>query len=136
MSLLVLMLALPAAADGYRFPDVVLESIHDGDSFTVSLPGIHPLWGDRAAVRIAGIDAPELRGACESERTLALEARRELWALLSVARRVDLEDVGRDKYGRILARVLADRRDVAEHLIGKGLARPYDGGTKEGWCAP
>jgi endonuclease YncB( thermonuclease family) len=41
---------------------------------------------------------------------------------------------GQDRYGRTLAVVLADGRDVAEVLIGEGLAREYHGGRREGWC--
>ncbi|WP_290897841.1 thermonuclease family protein [Hoeflea sp.] len=39
-----------------------------------------------------------------------------------------------DRYGRTLACVYADGRDVAKALIAAGLARPYDGGRREGWC--
>ena len=39
-----------------------------------------------------------------------------------------------DRYGRTLAVVLADGRDVAEVLIGEGLAREYHDGRRDGWC--
>ena len=41
----------------------------------------------------------------------------------------------RDKYFRINARVIADGQDLSEMLVVKGLAIPYDGGTKtKDWC--
>jgi endonuclease YncB( thermonuclease family) len=39
-----------------------------------------------------------------------------------------------DKYRRTLAHVEVDGRDVGEILIGEGLARPYKGGKRQGWC--
>lgn len=85
-------------------------------------------------VRIAGMDAPELRGRCEAEQRLAGAASVRLQAL--VAGGVTLRETGQDRYGRMLA-VVRDRdgADVARILIREGLARPYDGrGRREGWC--
>jgi endonuclease YncB( thermonuclease family) len=39
----------------------------------------------------------------------------------------------RDQYGRTLAVVLADGRDVAEPLIATGLVRPWRGRSSN-WC--
>lgn len=40
-----------------------------------------------------------------------------------------------DKYGgRILAEVHVDGRSLADMLIERGLARPYHGGKRDGWC--
>ncbi len=52
--------------------DVV--SVYDGDTLTVNA---HP-WPQitiRTSVRVAGIDAPEIRGQCDSEKAMAREAR-------------------------------------------------------------
>ncbi len=40
----------------------------------------------------------------------------------------------RGKYFRILADVYGDDQSLSEALIQAGHARPYDGGTREGWC--
>jgi endonuclease YncB( thermonuclease family) len=130
----VVMLAGICRADGYRFADVVVESVIDGDTIRVSLPGVHPLWGDRVPVRINGIDTPEIKGQCDAERAKAIEARNQLAALLTVARRVDLEECSQEKYGRLLCRVVADRRDAGAMLVEAGLARRYEGGRRAGWC--
>jgi len=49
---------------------------------------------------------------------------------------VRLSELRADEYaGRIDARVqLADGRDLGAAMIAEGLARPYDGGKREGWC--
>jgi len=100
-------------------------SVYDGDTITID--------GER--IRILGLDTPEIgRGArCAAEARAAEEARDELHRLLRGAE-ITLRRDGTDRYGRTLAYVYADGRDVAGVLIGTGLARPYDGGRRDGWC--
>lgn len=87
-------------------------------------------------IRLRGIDAPEIRGACDSERGQALAARDALAALVG-DRPVTLSDIGPDKYfGRVVARVgTPDGRDAGGQLLAQGLARPYGGRKRDGWCA-
>ena len=45
------------------------------------------------------------------------------------------KDLKWDKYGgRILSNVYLDGYLYADMIINEQLARPYDGGKKEGWC--
>ncbi|MDY6960287.1 MAG: thermonuclease family protein [Pseudomonadota bacterium] len=98
----------------------------DGDTVAV---------GERR-IRLMGLDAPEARGAkCPREKILGVAAKLRLAALTASPERVRLEPSGRrDRYGRELARLLVDGRDVATILIGEGLAHPYSGGRRQGWC--
>ena len=51
------------------------------------------------------------------------------------AERVDLKNIERGKYFRIVADVIVDGESLADILIETGLAVPYDGGTKgKDWC--
>lgn len=86
-------------------------------------------------VRIAGIDAPERRARCRRERDLARQATARLRSLLAGGAAV-LRDVRYGKFaGRVLARVeTPEGRDVGAVLVGEGLARPYRGGRRRGWC--
>ena len=86
-------------------------------------------------VRLRGIDAPEINGACGKEREQAQAARERLVAHLA-RQPVWLTDIGRDKYfGRVVARLVDQRGDdLGERLVKEGLARPYDGGRRSGWC--
>lgn len=107
---------------------------YDGDTITVRA-WIWPRQSVETGVRLAGIDAPELRGRCEAEKQAARNARDRLHALLAQARRIELHDIELDKYGgRVLARVIADGQDMAAALVGEGHARPYAGDTRAGWC--
>lgn len=86
-------------------------------------------------VRLRGIDAPEINGACARERDQAIAARERLAALLA-RQPVWLADIGRDKYfGRVVARLIdGDGADFGERLMREGFARAYDGGRRTGWC--
>jgi endonuclease YncB( thermonuclease family) len=112
----------------------------DGDTLKVSAR----IWigqDVQTRVRLADIDAPELRGACPYERDLALRARAYLAARLESSDgrpvRVSLYDISLGKYGgRVLARVLTEKgENLGNSLLAAGLARPYGGGRRGSWCA-
>lgn len=86
-------------------------------------------------VRLMGYDTPEMRGDCARETIGAYRATYHLrWALWT-AREADLRLSGQeDRYGRALGRLSLDGQDVAGTLVDAGLARPYDGGRRAGWC--
>ena len=110
-----------------------VDRVIDGDTFEASAA----IWiGQQLTVRvrIAGIDAPELRARCDSERTRAQAARDYLTKRIEGGE-VKLMDVHDDKYGgRVDARVADLRGDVGAQMIHAGLARFYDGGHRDGWC--
>lgn len=110
--------------------------MRDGDTCTFTIPGVHPLFGEKINVRFAGIDTPEIKGDCQKEKALAMQARNLVRRMLGQARRIDLLDAERGKYFRIVARVLADGKDIGQTLLDRRLAVEYDGGTKvKEWCA-
>ena len=86
--------------------------------------------------RLMGFDTPETyRHRCASEKKLGDKATHHLKSLIAQAGDINLQDTGRfDKYQRGLARLLVDGRDVGDILIQQGLARPYEGGKRRGWC--
>ncbi len=86
--------------------------------------------------RLVNIDTPETgpRARCVAERDLGDRATRQARALISSADDVELRSTGRiDRYGRTIAFVLIDGRDLGETLIAEGLARPWRG-RREPWC--
>ena len=121
----------PAVQPGH--PAEVVRVL-DGDTFEARVhvwPGIDIT----TKVRLRGIDAPELRARCPDERSKAEAARDALAAMLEEGS-VFVTRVGLDKYG---GRVLADAgtrsvADVGAAMLAAGLARPYDGGKRQGWC--
>ena len=118
-----------------HFASVVYHTCYDGDTCMMSIPGLPELFGDHILVRLAGIDAPEMKGQCDREKHLARQARDLVRTVLSHAERISLDHPSRDKYFRIDARVIADGQDVGTLLLERGLAVPYNGGTKMArWC--
>jgi endonuclease YncB( thermonuclease family) len=85
--------------------------------------------------RLLGFDTPETRFArCDAELELGLAAKERLEELLSGGEVKVIETGKRDKYGRSLAHLTVDGRDVGDILIGEGLARPYRGERRKSWC--
>lgn len=115
-------------------PAAVLRVV-DGDTLTVRAR----IWINQdleTSVRILGIDAPELHGACEAERSRA-KAAREFLERRTENRIVVLHEITNDKYGgRVVARVITESgEDLGALLLDQGLAHVYDGrGAKEKWC--
>jgi len=106
----------------------------DGDTLLVRA---HIWIGQQVevAVRIRGIDAPELKAGCAGEHALALSAADFVRRAVS-GQTVQLSAVSGGKYfGRVLADVTtADGRALGPELVAAGLARPYDGGARQSWC--
>jgi len=107
---------------------------YDGDTCYVSAP-VLPGKLSKMSVRVLGIDTPEIKGKCEKEKELALIGRQTANQLFRAADVIEFKDLKWDKYGgRVLSNVYLDGKLYSDILIEKGLARPYDGGAKKGWC--
>lgn len=109
---------------------------YDGDTITFKISGEHPIISDSIGVRVNGVDTPEIKtkNACEKQK--AKEARDFVKERLSKAQRIDLKDVQRGKYFRIVANVIYNQKNLSEELLKNELAVPYDGGKKKkiNWC--
>jgi len=86
-------------------------------------------------IRVRGIDTPEIKGKCPGEKQLAIRARDFLNNALRSAGSVELVNIERGKYFRLVADVLVDGEPIAPVMIELGLGRAYSGGKRAGWCA-
>lgn len=134
-------LAGPALAAGDAPPDEIagpvsarVVKVRDGDTIEVEA-FVWPMQTVRVAVRLRGVDAPELRGKCPAEKAAAQAARERLAALVADGR-VELSDIAGDKYfGRVLATVSAPREpDISKRLLREGLVVAYGGERRKDWC--
>ena len=69
------------------------------------------------------------------EKKLALKGRDFANKMFRAAEKIEFANLKWDKYGgRVLVDVYLDGKLYKDEIINAGLARPYDGGTKESWC--
>lgn len=103
----------------------------DGDTFKI---------GERA-IRVVGIDTPEVDAQCPAEAEAAERATQALQTWLNRAsfRMTARIDEARDRYGRELRIVKRANPDgseerLADFMQGGGYARRYYGEWRGGWC--
>jgi len=110
-----------------------ITSIYDGDTFRCNINCFPAIIGERISIRINGIDTPEIRGSSAREKELARKAKQFAVEKLRSAKKIELKNMKRGKYFRILADVFVDGKNLGEMLIKAGHAVAYDGGTKPKW---
>lgn len=133
----ILFISSQASAAPQTYGNVVVDTvttIYDGDTFRATINKWPPIIGKNIPIRVNGIDTPEMRGGCKAEIEQARQAKKEAVAMIRAAKVVELRNIQRGKYFRIVADVYLDEKSLGDTLIGKGLALPYDGGKKEKWC--
>ena len=112
-----------------------VTSIYDGDTFRVNINSYPGIIGQKMAIRVNGIDTPELRAKCNKEKLLAREAKKLTVSTLRASKIIELRNLQRGKYFRIVADVYVDDKSLGDILIKNNLAVKYDGGTKvKNWC--
>jgi endonuclease YncB( thermonuclease family) len=110
-----------------------VDRVHDGDTFIAEISDVHPIIGKEISIRINGIDTPEITDKRPAIKELAIKARDYVQQRLLKSCVIELINVQRDKYFRLLADVYVDGVNLADELIRAGLAKPYDGKTKPEW---
>ena len=136
--LIALILCAPLSAKQRYYGDAVVSevtSIYDGDTFRANINTWHPLIGERVGIRVNGVDTPEMRGKCKREKTLARRAKQHTVALLRSGKLIELRNMQRGKYFRIVADVYIDGVNLSDSLINSGHGVPYHGKKKsKNWC--
>jgi micrococcal nuclease len=102
-------------------------SIYDGDSFRANIKDYPPIVGEHMAIRINGIDTPELRGKCEKEKQLARKAKQFTVKHLRAAKSITLKNIKRGKYFRLIADVYIDGSSLGDLLLQHEHAVKYRG---------
>lgn len=118
-----------------------VAAVYDGDTFTAQINEWPPVIGERIKIRIADINAPERRSRCDTEaekareRQLAADARIYLVERLRGAEVIELRQIERGSFYRIIAQVWVDGENVGEEMLAEGYALPYEEGKAgRAWC--
>jgi micrococcal nuclease len=118
----------PTFNDRYVYAARCVQVI-DGDTLDLDID-LGMYFRATKRVRLKGIDTPELRGK-DKERAVAARTEVTIWTDgVELLIRTELDET--DKYGRLLADVWVDglATSLSDHLVGRGLARRYDGGRR------
>jgi len=124
------------AHDKETFRCVEYVRNYDADTITVNIPNTHPLLGKEANIRVYGIDTPEIRTKNLCEKKLAKEGKAVVEAMLKKAKTINLVNVKKGKYFRVLADVEIDGVSLSKFLLKNGYGYKYLGKTKKviNWC--
>jgi micrococcal nuclease len=132
--LLVVFISFPTVAD-IRLTSSDIVSIYDGDTFKVNIKEWPDIIGHRISIRIQGVDTPELRGKCQAEKDKARLAKQFTVAALRGAETIELRNLQRGKYFRLIADVYIDNKSLSELLLEAKHARLYQGKKRGSWCS-
>jgi micrococcal nuclease len=117
--------------------DFKVLRVIDGDTVEIEADFLPPPLKPTLKLRILGVDTPEKksRAKCTSESRLAEKASMFTQKTISEGLIKKIQIKSWDKYGgRVLGDVIVDGQSLKNLLLSKGLAKPYDGGKKVGWC--
>lgn len=103
---------------------------YDGDTCYVKING------KNAKIRLLELDTPEIsKPKCDKELQWGLEARDYLNNLIANANTVEVQtEYQKDFYGRTLAHLIIDGKDVSALLVKNKLGVVYKKGHKMNWC--
>ncbi|MCP4648625.1 MAG: thermonuclease family protein [PVC group bacterium] len=110
-----------------------VTSIYDGDTFRCNIKGYPAIIGEHIGIRVAGVDTPEMRDKRPDIKALAQKAKQYTVKRLREGKVIELRNMRRGKYFRIVADVWIDDVNLGDELIKAGLAHAYDGGKKIEW---
>lgn len=102
-----------------------LISVFDGDTFRCSIDTWPVIVGHKIPIRVRGINCAERKSKDPAEIEKADAAWKFTLKNLTNAKLIQLQNVERGKYFRLIADVIFDGRNLASELLEHGLAVPY-----------
>jgi len=127
-----LLISTPFAYGDVKISKVI--SVYDGDTIRVNIDSYPDIIGKNIRIRLKGIDAPEIKGKCQKEIELAFMARDYLRNAINQSSQIQLRNIERGKYFRIVGELYIDEENISRGLIEEGLAYIYHRGKKRNWC--
>ena len=121
-----LLLAPSACASDFAW---VLK-VFDGD--TILVEGLNKAYGSPATIRLAGIDSPEKAGRDGQPGQPLADRSKAYLSNLIQRKKVQIDPVGLDPYGRTVAVVYQDGENINLKMLRNGMAEVYRGKFPEG----
>ena len=105
----------------------IVKSVYDGDTIRVDFDlGFGIIFCDQA-IRLLGIDTPELRG---EEKLHGIASRNFVLERIPVGSHITIQTVKdrKEKFGRYLGIIYygEDQKSLNEELLNRKMAKPYD----------
>lgn len=101
-----------------------LVRLVDSDTFVMDIDVGFDIHTEKT-VRLARLDAPEKKTP-EGKKAI-----NEVSTILNVAKLITIKSIKWEKYGRCLAEVWCDGKNLNDYLLNNNLAVPYSGGKRE-----
>ena len=101
------------------YPDVKVSRVLrviDGDTFACDIDEHCAIAGKNISIRLRDINTPELRAKDPELRESAILEKQRLTNLLKNARSIELRNIGRGKYFRVVADVYIDGESLLPKL--------------------
>ena len=112
-----------------------VNPVYDADTFKVVFDGLPDMFNPMA-IRVRGYDCPEIRGGDSCSKEHAKEYRDFLIALFRTTENIELRNIEKGKYFRLVADVYLDGVPLWYLMTYTDRCRKYDGGTRKEWsCA-
>lgn len=118
---------MPTHCGLYAYKADVTE-VYDGDTITADVDLGFNTWRRGEKLRLAGINAPEVRGEEREAGLISRDALRSRVLGKQVIICTIKDKTG--KFGRYLAEIYLDGENINEWMMLKGHAAPYDGGRR------
>jgi micrococcal nuclease len=105
------------------FYNGIVKEVYDGDTMTVDIDLGLGIWARGQKMRLARINAPEIRGDSYDEGIVVRDFVRGLTLNKAVVIKTIKDQ--KEKYGRYLVEVYIDGKNLNDMLLEHGMAVPY-----------
>ena len=124
----------PAQGADYTWP---VKRVIDGDTVVVNASADLPSELSKLAVRLRGVDTPEIGGhaECAAEKAAGRAATEFTEEQIKKAGRIAVRSPAWGSFGgRVIADLMLDGQSLSAMLIAAGHGRVYRHGRRENWC--
>lgn len=107
------------------FYNAVVDRVVDGDTIDVTIDLGFNVW-IKERLRLYGLNTPETRTKDAEEKERGLKAKRYVENQVNSNQgKIQIQSLGRGKYGRVLAEIWVGKNNINELLISNGHAEIY-----------